>query len=372
MSILFSEARIGNMTLKNRFVRSATWENMATEDGHMTEKLYNIYEELAKGDVGLIVTGYANIVEEEKPNAGMMGIYNDSFIEEYKTLTDLVHQYDSKIVMQIAYGGTKTTYNVGERVIFAPSEVPERGTNTQGTAMTKEDIHDIVQAFALASKRAQDSGFDGVEIHAAHTYLINQFLSPYYNRREDEYGGSLENRMRFLIEIYAETRKLVGHDFPILVKLTATEFFDGGLTFDETRHVCKKLEEIGVDAIIVSGNIHGKANELVGETFDGHTLQEEGYFHEFGHVISQDVNIPVITVGGLSAIDAIENIAENTNIQFFALSRPLLAEPQLVKRWKEGNRAPVDCERCSKCRTKRGNFCVVHKNRNRHRATEQA
>ncbi|MGU3841916.1 oxidoreductase, partial [Vibrio diabolicus] len=182
---------------------------------------------------------------------------------------------------------------------------------------------------------------------------------------EDEYGGGLENRMRFLLEIFSETRKLVGNTFPILVKLTATEFFDGGLTFDETRVVCKKLEEVGVDAIIVSGNIHGKANELVGETFDGYTLQEEGYFHEYGHVISQDVSIPVITVGGLSDIDAIEKIAENTDIQFFAVSRPLLAEPQLIKRWEEGNRVPVDCERCSKCRTKRGNFCVVYKNRNR-------
>ncbi|WP_194435222.1 NADH:flavin oxidoreductase [Vibrio fluminensis] len=360
MSFLFSPSRIGNMTLKNRFVRSATWENLATEDGHMTDRLYEIYEELAQGEVGLIVTGYANIVEEEKPNAGMMGMYNDSFIPEYQKLTDLVHQYDSKIVMQLAYGGTKTTFNVGERVIFAPSEVPERGTKTQGKAMTKAEIDYIVEAFALASKRAQDSGFDGVEIHAAHTYLINQFLSPYYNQREDEYGGSLENRMRFLVEIYQATRKLVGDNFPILVKLTATEFFEGGATFDETRVVCKKLEELGVDAIIISGNIHGNASTMIGEQFDGYTLQAEGYFHEYGDVISQDVNVPVITVGGLGDICAIEEIAERTNIQYFALSRPLMAEPLLVKRWLEADRKPVDCERCSKCRTKRGNFCVVY------------
>ncbi|GEA60704.1 NADH:flavin oxidoreductase [Vibrio comitans] len=363
MSILFSPAQIGNMTLKNRFVRSATWENMATEEGYMTEKLYDIYEELAKGDVGLIVTGYANIVEDEKPNAGMMGIYNDSFIEGYKKLTDLVHQYDAKIVKQIAYGGTKTTYNLGDRVIFAPSEIPERGTNTQGKAMSIEDIALITDAFAQASLRAKKSGFDGVEIHAAHTYLINQFLSPYYNRRDDEYGGSLENRMRFLVEIYQKTRALVGEDFPILIKLTATEFFEGGQTFEQTRVICKKLEQLGVDAIIVSGNIHGKASEMVGESFDGYTLQQEGYFHEYGHAISQDVKVPIITVGGLSDFDAIENIANTTGIDFFAVSRPLLAEPQLIKRWKEGDRAPVDCERCSKCRTKRGNFCVVFKRR---------
>ncbi|GEM79323.1 NADH:flavin oxidoreductase [Vibrio superstes] len=367
MSILFSPAQIGNMTLKNRFVRSATWENMATEEGYMTEKLYDIYEELAKGDVGLIVTGYANIVENEKPNAGMMGIYNDSFIEGYKKLTDLVHQYDAKIVKQIAYGGTKTTYNLGERVIFAPSDIPERGTNTQGKAMSKDEINLIVDAFAQASLRAKKSGFDGVEIHAAHTYLINQFLSPYYNRRDDEYGGSLENRMRFLVEIYQRTRDLVGEGFPILIKLTATEFFEGGQSFEQTRAICKKLEQLGVDAIIVSGNIHGKASEMVGESFDGYTLQQEGYFHEYGDVISQDVKVPVITVGGLSDFDAIENIANNTGIDFFAVSRPLLAEPQLIKRWTEGDRAPVDCERCSKCRTKRGNFCVVFKRRKKQR-----
>ena len=363
MSTLFTETHIGKMTLKNRFIRSATWENMATENGHMTDKLYDIYEELAKGEVGLIVTGYANIVEEEKPNAGMMGMYNDSFIAEYKKLTELVHTHDSKIVMQLAYGGTKTTYNVEERVIFAPSEVCERGTKTLGKAMTQEDIDYIVTAFAQASKRAQESGFDGVEIHAAHTYLINQFLSPYYNRREDKYGGNLDNRMRFLLEIYAEIRKRVGNDFPILVKLTASEFFDGGLTFDETRIICKKLEEIGVDAIIISGNIHGNASTMIGESFDGYTLREEGYFHEYGDVISQDISVPVITVGGLTNIAAMESMLANTNIQYFALSRPLLAEPQLIKRWKEGNRADVDCERCSKCRTKRGNFCVVYKKR---------
>ena len=365
MSTLFNESRIGSMILKNRFVRSATWENMATEDGHMTPKLYDIYEELAQGEVGLIVTGYANIVEEEKPNAGMMGMYNDSFIAEYQKLTQLVHDNDSKIVMQLAYGGTKTTYNVGERVIFAPSDVPEKGTQTQGKAMSKDEIDYIVQAFALASKRAQDSGFDGVEVHAAHTYLINQFLSPYYNQRSDEYGGSLENRTRFLVDIYTAIRKLVGDDYPILVKLTATEFFDGGLTFEETRVICRKLEAIGVDAIIISGNIHGNASTMVGESFDGYTLQEEGYFHQYGDVISQDVQVPVITVGGLSDICAIEALANSTNIQYFALSRPLLAEPHLVKRWKEGSQAAVDCERCSKCRTKRGNFCVVYKKSNR-------
>lgn len=351
------------MRLKNRFIRSATWENMTTEDGHMTEKLYDIYDELAKGEVGLIVTGYANIVEEEQPNPGMMGIYDDSFIADYRKLTSLVHVNDTKIVMQLAYGGTKTTHNIEDRVIFAPSEVCERGTKTLGKAMTKDDIDYIVNGFAQASRRAKEAGFDGVEIHGAHTYLINQFLSPYYNRRDDEYGGCLENRMKFLLDIYSEIREVVGTDYPILVKLTASEFFEGGLTFAETREICKKLEVVGVDGIEISGNIHGKANSMVGEPFDGYKIHEEGYFHEYGKVISDDVNVPIITVGGLSDINTIEEIANKTKIQCFAIARPLLAEPHLIKRWKAGDRGAVKCERCSKCRTRRGNFCVVYNKR---------
>lgn len=359
MKKLFEETQLKNIKLKNRFVRSATWENMTTEDGHITQELYDVYEELAKGEVGLIITGYANIVKEEQPNAGMMGIYNDSYIDEYKKLTNLVHNYDSKIIMQIAYGGTKTTYNVGKRVIFAPSEVEELSTKTLGKSMTKEEIEYIVDAFAEAGRRAKDSGFDGVEIHGAHTYLINQFLSPYYNRREDEYGGSLENRMRFLVEIYNKMREKVGNDYPILVKLTATDFFKGGLTFEETRKICKRLEEMGVDGIELSGNIHGKAKSMVGEIFDGYKIEQEGYFIEYGKVISEEVNIPIITVGGFTNIDNIERILNETNIEYFAISRPLLTEPHLIKRWKDGDRSKVKCIRCSRCRTNEGNYCTV-------------
>lgn len=359
MKNLFDKTNINGMQLRNRFIRSATWENKATDDGHMTFELYSIYEELARNEVGMIITGYANIVSEEKPNPGMMGIYEDSFIEEYKKLTDLVHQYNSKIVLQVAYGGTKTTYNVGDRIIFAPSEIEEMATHTLGKEMTKEEIKYIIEAFAEAARRAKESGFDGIEIHAAHTYLINQFLSPYYNRRTDEYGGSLENRMRFLKEVYGAMREKVGRSYPILVKLTATEFFNGGQSFTDTIKICKELEKIGVDAIEISGNIHGKANTMIGETFDGYKIQKEGYFYPYGHKISQEVNIPIITVGGLSSLENIDKILQSTEIEYFALARPLLAEPHLIKRWQDGDCSKAKCIRCSKCRTDVGNYCVV-------------
>lgn len=345
--------------VKNRLMRSATWENMATGEGEMTESLYGVYETLAKNQVGTIITGYANVVKEEQPNPGMIGIYDDKFIASYEKLTDIVHEYGSRIILQVAYGGTKTSYNVGERVIFSPSDIPERGTKTQGKAMTKEEIQYIVNAFGMAARRAKVSGFDGIEIHAAHTYLINQFLSPYYNNRTDEYGGTLANRMRFLKEIYYHMREEVGEDYPILVKLTATEFFEGGLTFEETRIICKEMEKIGIQAIELSGNVHGSAKNLIGQSYDGFVIEEEGYFYRYGAVISEEIDIPIITVGGFQQIDTMESILNNTSIEYFALSRPLLAEPDLIARWEAGSKEQAKCIRCSKCRTKEGNHCVV-------------
>lgn len=358
MKNLFDEVKIGNLSIKNRFVRSSTWENM-TNNGKMNQKLYDLYEDLAKGEIGLIITGYANIIEEEQPNPGMFGIYDDSFIGGYKKLCNRVHEYNSKIVLQVAYGGTKTKYNVGERKIFSPSNIPELSTGTIGTPMTKEDIDYLVKAFAQSARRAKESGFDGIEIHGAHTYLINQFLSPYYNQRTDEYGGILDNRMRFLVEIYTAMRNETGLDYPILLKLTASDFFDGGLTFEETRKIAKKMEEIGIDAIEISGNIHGKGESLVGYEFEGYKIQKEAYFGEFAKIIAKELKIPIITVGGIKTYEKADEILNSSNISMFGFSRPLLTEPHLIKRWKEGDRKKVKCIRCSKCRTPEGNYCVI-------------
>ncbi|MGX6592622.1 NADH:flavin oxidoreductase [Cetobacterium ceti] len=357
MKDLFKNVKINNLDIKNAFVRSATWENL-TEDGHINARLLKIYEELAEGEIGLILTGYANIVKEEQPNAGMFGIYDDSFIDGYKQLTEVIHKYNSKIFLQVAYGGTKTTYNLGERIIFAPSDIPERGTGTQGKPMTKEEIDYIVEAFGESARRAKEANFDGIEIHGAHTYLIGQFLSPYYNKREDEYGGSLENRMKFLIEVYQSMRNKVGKEYPIIVKLTASEFFDGGLTFEETKLICKKMEEIGIDGIEISGNIHGKGESLIGKEFDGFILKNEGYFSEYAKEIAKICQIPIITVGGIKTFEGAQEIIDNSEISMIGISRPLLAEPKLIKKWKNGNREKVKCIRCSKCRNKDGNYCI--------------
>jgi len=154
-------------------------------------------------------------------------------------------------------------------------------------------------------------------------------------------------------------REKVGNDFNILVKLTASDFFQGGLTFEETRLICKKLEDVGVDAVEISGNIHGKAKSMTGQVFDNHEIQKEGYFLEYAKIISNEINIPIITVGGFKNIDNMEKILNETNIGYFALSRPLLAEPYLIKRWRDGDKRPAICVSCSKCRTPEVNYCTV-------------
>ncbi len=357
---IFQTTKLKNVTLKNRIMRSATWEALATDNGHLTDELIKVHEQLAENEVGLIITGYANVLASEQPNARMMGIYDDSFITEYQDLCKLVHQYDCAIVLQLAYGGTKTTYNVGERIIYAPSAIAERQTQTMGKAMTKEEIQEVVLAFGQGARRAYLSGFDGVEIHGAHTYLIAQFLSPYYNQRSDEYGGSLENRLRFLKEIYAEVRKQTSEDYLVMVKISASEFFEAGMHFDEVKVICQELAKMGFDVLDISGNIHGKASRMAGEVFDKITLRKEGYFVNYAAIIAEMVDIPVLTMGGFKSVSAIEEVLTNTEISYIGMARPLFSDPDLIKRWKNGEVDYVSrCISCSKCRTSHGNYCTI-------------
>lgn len=359
MKELFDPITIGNMECKNRLLRSATWEGLADAKGHMSEAQYEIYEALAKNEAGLICTGYARIMEDEQPNAGMMGIYDDCFIPDYQRLTDSVHAHGAKIMMQLAYGGTKTTYQTGERNIFAPSDVPEVSTGTQGTPMTKEDISLLVSAYAQAARRVKESGFDAVQIHGGHSYLLNQFLSPYYNRRTDEYGGSLENRMRIIAEIYLAMRRETGYSFPILIKITCSDFMEGALTFPDVRAVCFYLEQLGMDGFEISGNIHGKAHQMIGMSFDGHTIARGGYFLDYAKVIAEEVQVPVYVTGGFEDMMQMEQWLNESEIAGFGLCRPLLAEPDLFLRWKSRDITAAKYLHCSKCRTSNGNYCTV-------------
>lgn len=366
MKTLFDKTKILNMEMENRFIRGALWENLADEKGHMTSKLFNIYEELAKGGVGTIITGYAFVTKDEQPNSGMMGIYDDSFISEYKNFTDRIHDLGSNIIMQIVYGGFMTNYNVGERVILGPSTMENEVTGTWAREITKGEIINLVGAYAEAARRVKKSGFDGVEIHAGHGYLLSQFLSPYYNKRNDEYGGNIENRGRIIFEIFKAMREVVGKDFPILIKLNSADYInEGGLTQEDSLYVAKKLADLGINAIEVTGG-----NESIKQVIDNNlgaartkiamSKDKESYFMDYGTKLADMVNIPVILVGGNRHYEVMNELLNNTKIQYFTLSRPLTAEPDLINKWANGDIKKPKCVSCNQCYNTIGKRCILN------------
>jgi 2,4-dienoyl-CoA reductase-like NADH-dependent reductase (Old Yellow Enzyme family) len=359
---LFEAAQIGSLTLKNRLVRSATWENMADEKGHITEGLFGVYEDLARGGTGMIITGYAFVLGEEQPNPGMMGIYDDSFVPEYRRLTDRVHALGSRIVMQIVYGGSCAGYPAAGRVIWSPSGVADLATGIVPVPMEKEDIRRLVKAFGDAARRVRDAGFDGVQIHGAHGYLLSQFLTPYYNRRTDEYGGSLENRARIVLEVYDEIRRRVGKEFPVMIKINSEDFIEGGVSAEESLAVSVMLDERGIDAIEVSGGV-ASAGERIPPRVRIDSSEKEAYHATHASRIADHVSSPVIVVGGLRSPGVIEELLDTTRIGFFSLSRPLLCEPALPLRWQGGDRSEARCVSCNGClrRAEGGNRCILKK-----------
>ena len=366
MKTLFDKTKLLNMGMKNRFIRGALWEDLADEKGHMTPELSAIYEELAKGGASTLITGYAFVTEDEQPNPGMMGIYDDSFIPEYKEFTNEIHNLGSNIVMQIVYGGFMTGFNVGERTIWGPSTMQNETTGTWAKEITKDEIKYLINAFADAALRVKESGFDGVEIHGGHGYLLSQFLSPYYNKRIDEYGGSIENRGRIIFEIYEAMREKVGNDFLILIKLNSADYIkEGGLTQEDSLYVAKKLADLGINAIEVTGG-----NESIQEVLDNNmgaartkivaSKDRESYFKDYATKLAEEIDIPVILIGGNRHLDVMQDLLDNTKIAYFSLSRPLTAEPDLINKWANGDTKKPKCVSCNQCYNTPGKRCILN------------
>ncbi|HAM49307.1 MAG TPA: NADH-dependent flavin oxidoreductase, partial [Nitrospiraceae bacterium] len=253
MKKLFETTTINGVTLGNRFVRSATWEGMCAKDGRPTAKLISCYRDLAAGNIGLIITGYAFVRPDGKQLPGKMGIHTNDFAADMRTLTEAVHNEGGKICIQLVHAGGQTTTEMAGRRPLAPSAVKVEQFPEEPEAMTKKDIDEIVLAFGDGARRAKEYGFDAIQLHAAHGYLVNQFLSPLTNRRTDGYGGSVENRCRFLLEVYHCVRFEVGSDFPIFAKLNGSDNLEGGLDLSDAVYAARLLDKGEIDAIEVSG-----------------------------------------------------------------------------------------------------------------------
>jgi 2,4-dienoyl-CoA reductase-like NADH-dependent reductase (Old Yellow Enzyme family) len=356
MKTLFDQTKLGGISLQNRLIRSATYEGMADENGGVTSQLYDVYTRLSEGKVGLIITSGAYILPEGKGMPGMLGINDEALIEGYKLLTRKVHQAGSKIIMQLSFCGTQGYINVPN--VFSPSAVPEKLTGRTGNKMSSEDIITLKRAFVDAAVRAQTAGFDGIQIHSSAGFLLSQFLCPYYNRRTDCYGGSIENRMRFLEEVCEEIRQAVGRNFAILVKINCADFIEQGLSFDDSLYVCQHLAKKGVDALEITGGM-AVVREKVTIRPNILSPEQEAYFADYAAKIAEKVEVPVILSGGLRSVEVMQRLLNQTSISYFSMCRPFIAEPDLVKRWQEGERDRAKCRSCNKCSSFSGTYCKL-------------
>lgn len=378
MAAIFERTEINGMELKNRLVRSATHEAMADDNGFPTDRLFKLYDRLAKGGVGLIITGYAYVSSDGKSTA-MLGIDTDDHIHRYRELVDQAHQNGAKIAMQINHCGRQTTEQMTGATPIAPSAVKEKAFFVMPREMTEADIERLIEAYAQAARRVKESGFDAVQIHGAHGYLINQFLCPHTNRREDKWGGSIENRMRFVTGIYERARKYVGEDYPVLIKISAYDHMKNGMKLEESAVMAGKLAEMGIDGIEVSCGINEDGLSMLrGDTpFDvildewemyknknflyrfmvrkfGSKLVKplpfkQGYNRESAGVIKKRVDVPVFAVGGMVDPAFMEETIENGDADYISLCRALITDPSFPNKIKEGSRELSRCIHCNLC-----------------------
>ena len=349
-SILFEPTKIKNMNLENRFVRSATYDGCA-ENGHVTQRQVSLYSTLSKGGVGLIITGITYVHESGKFSKFQNSIVGDEFIDGLKKLTAAVHQWGAKIAVQLFHAGREARFpKSSNRVAMGPSFV-ETDPYFRGKyrPMTETEIWEVVRAFGDGAKRAREAGFDGVQIHGAHAYLLSQFLSPHTNRRDDKWGGKLENRLRLHREIYQDVRRKVGENYPILIKVGVQDGFSGGLEFNEGKVAAHYLAESGFDALEISQGLRGSGYEETEFKTKINNLGREAYYRNWCREIKNRVDVPVMIVGGLRTFDLMEEIVQNNEADLISLSRPLIRNPSLINDWKKGERHRAECISCNKC-----------------------
>jgi 2,4-dienoyl-CoA reductase-like NADH-dependent reductase (Old Yellow Enzyme family) len=348
MSRLFEGTSIRQMKLTNRFVRSATYEGMAAGDGICTPALREKMVELAAGGVGLIVTSHSFVSPEGRARPLQLGIHSDAMIPALRTMTDAVHARGGRIVIQLAHAGAQADPKMTGLPALGPSLL-EKADGTVTHQIVPADFARIKEAFGEAARRAKEAGFDGVQIHAAHGYLLSQFLSPHFNRRTDAYGGSLENRTRFLLEVAAGIRARVGEDFALLVKINSDDFIEDGFRADEMVRVSKMLEAADVDAVEISGGTGSSGDKIPSRISVPKIEEEEVYYREAALDFKRVVKIPLILVGGIRSLGVAERLVSEGVTDYVALSRPLIREPNLVRRWRSADPSMATCISCNRC-----------------------
>lgn len=377
MNNVFKPIKLAGITFPNRIIRSATYEGMSDKNGRPTEQLLKKYTALAKGGVGGIITGFIGINQQGMSTGHYMSMINNAeTVKAYKELTEKMHELGTPIIAQINHCGGQTKKEATGKPVIAPSKVADY----KAKEMTDGEILEVIDAFVQGVKNAKDAGFDGVQIHLAHGYLLSEFVSPRMNRRTDKWGGNTVNRFRIVKEIFEQSRKVVG-DYPMIVKMNGFETLKNGLTIEESVEIAKLLEQAGCNGIEVSNGtvkaglatmrgkvpweimvaqnsklnkMPGFVKQLIGFVAEKTFPQPQPkslYNLDAAMSIKKAVNIPVIVVGGITNLGDIESIINNNKCDMVSMSRPFIIEPDLVNKFKTGKQTQSKCIQC--------NFCII-------------
>ena len=334
---IFSPGNIGKLEIPNRLVVPAMVTGYANKDGTVNERFINYHKTRAEGGWGLIITENYRVNENAGASLNRLGLWNDNQIETHKTLTDTVHEHGAKIAVQIYHAGRQTTKEINGKQPVAPSPIPDPSIGEVPHELTLREIKEIINQFAEAALRAKKAGFDAVEIHGAHGYLICQFLSPFSNKRTDKYGGNLVNRSRFAVEIVNAVREKVGGDYPLIFRMSVDEMVYGGLTIEDSKIIAQKLETAGVNAIHASVGVGASSQYIVTPASVPH-----GWTADYAAQIKSVVNIPVITVNRINHPDIAESILKSGRADFVAMGRASLADPELPNKTKAGKISDIN------------------------------
>ncbi|MCB2148330.1 MAG: NADH:flavin oxidoreductase [Deltaproteobacteria bacterium] len=375
MSCLFESIMLADVKIKNRFVHAATHEAMAADDGSITDDIVRRYTRLAKGDVGLIIPGHLYVHPLGRAHNRQSGIHTDAMIPGLKKLADAVHAHGGTIGFQLAHGGRQSPRRILGQAPLAPSS---RGRDpvslNKPVSMDEHQILESIEAFAAAAKRAHQAGADAVQIHAAHGYLINEFLSPYFNHRKDSWGGSEAGRFRFLEAIVTRVQKAVPDGVPVLVKLNTNDFTPrNGITPDLAATYAKWLVELGVAAIEVSCGTYYGFQTIRGDIPGAELVRAlpawmrpvarlkmkmQGPANRFKEAYNLDAaltirpvmkGVPLILVGGMRRLSQMEKTVSRGVADMISMSRPFIREPSLVRRFSEGKATEAACISCNRC-----------------------
>lgn len=344
---LFEPYQFRATRVANRIISAPCERNFANVDGSVTQRYIDFLAERARGEVGLIIPESMYIDPVGRGHIRQLGIYDDKLIPGLKRMTDAAHAYGSKLATHLMHCGRETSSYITGFQPVAPSSVPCRtlAGGDMPRELTLQEIKELIEKFADAARRSVEAGFDMVMIHGAHGYLVNEFLSPYTNKRTDEYGGSFENRMRFPLEIVARVREVVGNDHPVAYRMSADEKVEGGLTIEDSVIFSQELERAGIDLIDVSAGIYESVIWIAQPM-----AFSRGCLVDLGWQIKQKVSVPVSIVGRINHPEIAEQILSEGKADFIALGRALHADPHWPKKAREGHVDDIRiCPACMSC-----------------------